>query len=283
MNGNAHAGGQKGFSLVELLIASLVGFLAMTGILYLYKTQHKNMMVQGGASEMRMNGQYTLNESLYYLAHTGLGLPPNFRNLAVSSGDLVIRMNTSKKSSPASMDPSSNVSVTVYRIPRADMPIFSGRAFAAAMVGSGFLEAAILSVDPQPGDPSGALVSLAAGKSGFSPATTLYPVERIRLHRCTGAGADTAEGDFRVLQENPGKRAGLVQDSLTLAEGIESLSYRYFLINRDSVAALPSSLDSLQRIRIIVVAKSPVKDRDVSGDGYRRDTLTAKVAYRRSL
>lgn len=274
---------QAGFSLLELLIASFIGFMAMVGILYLYKSQHKNMMLQGGASEMRMNGQFTLNEAQYYLARAGLGLPANFKNLFESSGDLVIRANPSKKSSQASMDPSSNTSVTVFRIPGADTALFSGRAYAAAPVTGGVLESAILGVAPMAGDPASALVSLAGDKNAFAPATILYPVERVRLHRCGGTGSDTAEGDFRVLPENPGKRPGLKQDSLTLAEGIESLSYRYILINGDIVSALPMALDSLQRIEVRVVAKSQVRNRSAEGDGYKRDTLTARVGYRRSL
>jgi hypothetical protein len=275
--------GQAGFSLVELLVASLIGTMAILGILYLYKSQHKTMLVQSGASEMRMNGQFTLNEAQYYLGHAGLGLPSNFGNLLESGGDLVIRMNTAKKSCPAAMDPASNTSVTYFRIARTDTALFSGKAFAASLLGSGVVEAPIVGVAPKSGDPAGALIALAGDKSGFSAATTLYPVERVRLHRCSGEGADTAEGDFRILQEDPGKRAGLRQDSLTLAEGIESLGYRYFLLNRDSAAFIPSRLDSLQRIEIRVVARSRIKDRDAGGDGYKRDTLTAKVGYRRSL
>ncbi|GEM_PF-4386830 len=274
---------QAGFSLIELMIASFIGFLAMMGVLYLYKNQSKTMLIQSGASEMRMNGQFTLNESQYYLAHAGLGLPANMKNLFLSGGDLVIRMNTTRKSSAASMDAASNTSVTYYRIPLADTGLFSNRAWAAAQVGSGVVEAAIISVAPKAGDPSGALVALSGDKAKFSAGTDLYPEERIRLHRCLGSGADTAENDFRVLQDDPGKRAGLVQDSLTLAEGIESLTYKWFLINRDSVAALPNNLDSLQRTEIIVVARSRYQDRKASGDGYKRDTLTAKVGYRRTL
>jgi hypothetical protein len=275
--------GQAGFSLIELVIASFIGFVAMAGILYLYKGQSKNMLLQSGTAEMRMNGQFALNEAQYYLAHMGLGLPPNLKNLFIASGDLVIRMNSSKKSAAAVLRAASTSASTVYRIDLADTGLFTGKAYAAALVGSQVLEAPVTGVVQDPSDPGGALVSLAADKKDFAANTTLYPVERVRLHRCTGLGADTSEGDFRVLQDNPGLRAGIRQDSLTLAEGIESLSFRYFLINRDSVSSPPSSLDSLRKVEVIVVAISKVKDRDRKGDGYTRDTLSAKVGYRRSL
>lgn len=274
---------QAGFSLLELLLASFLGLLALSGILYLYKGQHKTMAVQGGISEMRMNGQFTLSEAQYYLSHAGLGLPANFQNLVQDAGDLVIRMNPSKRSAAAAMDPASNGTHTVYRISSADSSLFSGKAYAAALAGSGMAEAPIVAVVPRPGFPAESLVRLSGSKAGFSASTTLFPVDRVRLHRCSGLGADTVEGDFRVLRDDPGLRAGLAQDTLTLAEGIESIGYRYILNNRATVAALPANLDSLLMVEVTVVARSGVVDRAASGDGIRRDTLRARAGYRRSL
>lgn len=285
MKSRSHGSGQAGFSLLEALVASLVGLLAMLGILYLYKAQHKNLAVQGGMAEMRMNGQYTLNELQFHLAHAGLGLPPGFKNLFLSGGDgdLVVRSNPSKKGAPAAMDPMSTSSTTVFRIPRADTALFSGKAFAAALDGSGAAEAPIRSVEPRPGVPGEALISLARNRVDFPASTVLYPVDRVRLHRCTGIGADTAEGEFKVLAENPGNRPGMQMDSLALAEGIASIAYRWHLINGDSLAAPPGDLDSLLRIGIRVTARTTVKDPALAGDGYRKQVLAAKVAYRRAL
>lgn len=274
---------EAGFSLLELLLASFLGLIALGGILYVYKGQHKSMAVQGGAAEMRMNGQFTLSEAQHYLSHVGLGLPSNFRNLSLEGGDLVLRMNPAKKSAAGAMDPSSNPSRTTYRIPAADTALFAGKAYAAALVGGGVVEAAIAGLVPRPGFPSEALLTLEGGKSGFSAATTLFPVDRVRLHRCTGIGADTVEGDFRVLMDDPGLRPGLRQDTLTLAEGIESIGYRYVLSDRTTVPALPGNLDSLLLVEVTVVARSGVVDRDAAGDGVKRDTLRARVGYRQSL
>jgi prepilin-type N-terminal cleavage/methylation domain-containing protein len=277
------AGIQKGFSLLELLLASFIGLSAMSGILYLYKAQHKNMTLLGGLAETRMNGQFTLNETQYYLSLIGLGLPHNLRCLTESNGDLVIRLNSSKKSSAANMDPSSDAFRTVFRIPAGNAPLFSGRSYAAAMFGGSALEARITGIAPRPGSPAEALITLEGDKAGFSTATTLYPVERIRLHRCTGIGMDTAEGDFKILHEDPSAGSDSRKDSLKLAEGIESLSYRYLMIDGAEKAALPSKLDSLQRIEVMVVAKSKFSDRAADGDGYKRDTLIVKVNYHRSI
>jgi hypothetical protein len=165
----------------------------------------------------------------------------------------------------------------------ADAELFRKAPFAAALAGNQALEAEILSVGPAP-SAGEALVELRGNPSGFPAAAELYPLERLRLHVCTGRGADTLAGDFRVLSAGaPGGRE-LTLDTLTLAEGIESLSYSYFLAGRrDSLTTFPADLDSLRSIRVQVVARTLKPDRALPGDGYRRQTLVAKVNYRRSL
>ena len=274
---------EHGISLVEIMVASLVGMLAISGILYLYKAQHKSMMVQEGSTEMRMNGQYALNEAQYYLSLAGLGLPPNFKCLSASAGDLVIRMNTRKKYSPAKLDPAGDASHAIYRIPAVDVGLFAGRSFAAAWAGNRVVEVRILAIGQGPGSPGEALLTLAGNKNDFNPESSVYPVERIRLHRCTGLGADTAAGDFQTVHLDADKWSSSGNASQVLAEGIESLTYRFFMANKDSVDALPSSLDSLTQIGIKVVAKSPIRDRHASADGFKRDTLMAKMSFRRVL
>ncbi len=276
-------GGQKGFSLIEAIIAIVVALFAMVGMLYLYKVQHKNMEIQGAISEMRMNGQYCLNEAQYYLEHAGLGLPRDYKNLSISGGELTVSKNGTKLSAPAAMDPSSGSSQIVYRIASADTGLFTKKAYAVAALAGGAKEAPILSVAPRPGVPSQALVTLLADKAGFPAATDLYPLEKIRLHIGTGIGGDTAAGDFKVSDENPGIRPGIVPEILTLAEGIEAITYRYFMLDGDSLTVLPGTLDSVQRIEVQVIAKTRLTDRAASGDGYHRQTLKAKIGYHHTL
>jgi hypothetical protein len=242
------------------------------------------MVTQSGMADLRMNGQYTLNEVQYYLAHAGLGLPGNMSDVFTNRGDMVVKMNGTKKSAVAFMHASSNGARTVYRIRAADSALFSNKSFAVALVGNFPMEAEILSVGGQAGQADSALVTLLGNRMDFSASTMLYPMDRVRLHVCTGLGADTAAGDFRVLYERPGARSGITADSLTLAEGIETLDYAYFLVDRkDSLTVLPANLDSLQCIKIKVIAKTVKKDQHLAGDGYHRQTLTAKVNFRRSL
>jgi prepilin-type N-terminal cleavage/methylation domain-containing protein len=274
---------QRGFSLLEIIIAVFISLMALLGILYLYKAQHKNMNMQSSITEMRMNGQFCLNEVQYYLTHAGLGLPQDFKNLTLANGELVVGKNATKRSTPAIMDPSSGNTETIYQIARVDTGLFTQRSYAVASLSGGAKSAEIKDIKPNPGVPSEALVILLANKAGFPASTDLYPLEKTRIHLGTGIGADTAAGDFKIMEDNPGPRAGNLPEILTLAENIESITYRYFMLNRDSVDALPARLDSLQRIELTVVAKTRQRDKDKDGDGYQRQTLKAKIGYRRSL
>lgn len=98
-----------------------------------------------------------------------------------------------------------------------------------------------------------------------------------------GIGADTSEGEFHILNDDPGMRKTAVSESLTLAEGIESITYRYFLQSNTVRSTLPPALDSIKQIEITIIAKSLVQDKHTSDDGYARDTLRAKVNYHQTF
>ena len=276
--------GQAGFSLVEMTVASLVGMAALTGAFYMYKSQHKHMVIQSGMAEMHMNGEYTLNEIEHYLIHAGLGLPLDMKSLLVSGGgDMAVRVNFSKRGAMGSLHGSSTFTKVVYQIARSDTALFQNMAYVSVQTSSGMREVEIAALAPDPATPGKSRITLVGNKRNFFGTTKLFPMERINLHRCTGKGADTVAGEFRIIKEDPKRRSGLKMDTLTLAEGIESISYRYFMSNGDSLTAMPASLDSLKMIEIAVTAKTLIKDRKYPGDGYRRQNLKAKIGFRRTL
>src|SRR5690606_17168632 len=108
----------RGFSLLELLAASFLGLLVLSGGLYLYKSQHKNMLVKTSISEMRMNGQYALNEAQYYVHLAGLGLPDGFRGLELDGANLVVKLNPSKTSFPAAKRGPAGPVATIFALDR---------------------------------------------------------------------------------------------------------------------------------------------------------------------
>lgn len=274
----------SGLSLLELLVGSFIGLLAVTGILYLYKSQQRNMLTQSGLADMRMNGQFALNEAQYYLSHAGLGLPANLEDIQVLGGDLAVKMNVSRKSATAVLHASSGRSRAVYRIAAGEAGPFLDMPYAVILAGNQALEAEVLSVSADPPGGGDAYVALRGGGDAFPASATLFPMERLRLHISDGSGPDAEPGDFQVFSEREPGLNGSAADSLTLAEGIESLSFSYFMAGRrDSVTVLPADLDSLKSIRIQVVARTLKSDVHLPGDGFRRQTLAAKINYRRSL
>ncbi|MEO6097816.1 MAG: hypothetical protein ABIW76_20035 [Fibrobacteria bacterium] len=268
--------------MIEVIVASILGLLVLISIMYLYKAQNKNMLVQGSLSEMRLNGQFALREVRNYLMHAGLALPTDLRSLETAGSDLLIKVNTAKRSSAATLDPVSTSIETIYRVPMADTTWFRPAGFAAVegegKVVEGPIKAIRLLISQNQ-----AQIVLTGDKARFPSSGKLYPMDKKRLHLSTGIGGDTAAGEFRILDEKPVNRAGVAVDSLPLAEGIESLRYRYFMSNRDSSIVLPANLDSLARIEITVVARTLLPDPSLLGDGYRRQTLKARVGFRRSL
>lgn len=270
---------QCGFSLVEILVASCVALAAMMGALYLYRNQHRNMMVQSEIATMRMNGQFTLNETKYSLARAGLGLPPNMKFIAISRGDLVIKTNPTKKSTPGAMAAESNALVTVFKIPKGDVALFNGKGFSAVLTEDGVVEAEILSTRTSG---SNGFISLAADEDKFTSSTKIYPMEQVRLHRCQGTQGDGPDGDFRILREIPGGNATQAS-SLTLAEGIEAMDFRYHSFDGDESTQLPDNLDNLEQIEIIVRVRTPNATSDTTRVGQPRQTLRAKVNYHRTL
>lgn len=275
---------QSGLSLIEILVASFIGMLAVTGALYIFKNQHRNMITQTNTTNLRMNGQYSLNEIQYYLGQTGLGLPNSLDGLMLDSGELVIKLNSSKKSAFATMDAgSSSTTKVVYQIASTDSSLFSLVGRAVAMIGSTPIEAPIISMNSAGGTPPQSKIILSGDKADFPATTSLFPQERLKLHICTGIGSDTVKGDFRILAESAPKRTGIKMDSLTLAEGIESLVFTYTKLNGTSSTTFPTNLDSLQTISVNLVVASKIPDPRLSGDGLIRKTFSVKVNYQKSL
>ncbi len=260
----------RGFSLLELMAASFLGLLVITGMLYLYKSQHKSMLVNSSMSELRMNGQYTLSEVQYYLTHSGMGLPSGFRDIEFSNGHLVVKMNRSKGGVAATKHASSNASKTVFQITDPD-EASSFEDIAYLLVSGKSSEAAITGNTTGGGSNQ---LTIAGDQSKYSANVTLYPVERLAMRR----GND---GSFKVVSESPDDPDGI--SALNLAEAIDTLAFAF--INKAGVKSdtLPVPLDNLERIEIRVVARTAYHDGKYAGDGYRRQQFKSIIGYRRSF
>src|SRR5688572_10277299 len=90
----------SGFTLIEVIFACFIGLIAMSGMLYLYKSQHAGMVARNGLSDASMNGRFTLNEAQYYLMHAGMGLPAGSVTMKQTADGMVVMMNRAKRAAP---------------------------------------------------------------------------------------------------------------------------------------------------------------------------------------
>lgn len=263
---------EKGLSLLEVLIASTIAIIAIAGILYIYHIQHKNMVVQSGVAEMHMNSQYTLQETQYYLKHAGVGLPNHRHNIFPYGQGLGLRQNLSQKKITAVKHSSGNSSTrTTFRIPFHSDSLFKYFVWPEGCE----IDTTIQSISIVGND---TLLVIPMNSNNFPNAPTpinLIPVEHQYLARDT-------QSFFRV-QALAGSRSDLVPDTLTLAEGIDTLSFKFVSIEKCTTSVLPVDLDTIQRILIKVSARTLKLDGTYAGDGYHRESLQASISYHRNL
>lgn len=261
---------QAGFSLLELLAASLIGFLAVLGILEVYRIQSESFKVQTDKSTTRMNAQFTLEEARREVMHAGMGLPSSHRRLYLEGRDLVVLGNGAKREIRA-LRRGGAAGGTRFSIAPAEARLLREHGFVLMPTTSGPREVDLLAVDTVTGE-----IRVGAPPGEF-PADTLrvFPIRKVRLA--------LREAGFSVYPLL-GRRGG-PRDSLVLAEGIDTLSFRFVNQAGDTVAVPPDPED-LMAVKIKVVAKSVIPARQMAPgeeDGYARETLSALVAFRGPL
>ncbi len=262
----------KGISLLEVLVASCIATIAIAGILYIYHIQHKGMLVQSGIAEMRMNGQYTLQESQYYLTQAGAGLPSHSHAIFPDVNGLGFKMNPTQTKIRAQKFSSGNsFSQTTFRIPAHSDSLFKFYVWAEGIT----QDTAIISIQITSTDTL-LVVGINAANFPNAPAyVNLYPVAR-QILKTDG------QGHFRI-HLIPGLRNDLQPDTLNLAEGIDSLNFRFISSAQCTTSIFPDDLDTLQRILIQISARTLLTDGKYSGDGYHRQHLQAAINFRRQL
>ncbi len=65
----------SGFTLIEILIALVIGAVATAAALEIYIHQHKNWLIQDGVSDMQQNGRAAIDELASKARMAGYGIP----------------------------------------------------------------------------------------------------------------------------------------------------------------------------------------------------------------
>jgi prepilin-type N-terminal cleavage/methylation domain-containing protein len=67
--------GLSGFTLLEVLVAAVIGSIAISAGLQLYVSQNKSQIIQAGISDMQQNGRAAIDELASKIRHTGYRVP----------------------------------------------------------------------------------------------------------------------------------------------------------------------------------------------------------------
>jgi len=76
---------KAGFTLLEILIASIIGLIATAAAVEIYIHQHKNWVIQEGVSDLQQNGRAAIDEVASKTRMAGYGLSFNCLEAIVSS------------------------------------------------------------------------------------------------------------------------------------------------------------------------------------------------------
>jgi type II secretory pathway pseudopilin PulG len=89
--------GEKGMTLMELLIAVLLTFIVGSAALEFYASQHNHWLAQTDISDMQQNVRALLDELSRNIRSAGFGIIVNHPSVRVTSDTLVIFRNDSTK------------------------------------------------------------------------------------------------------------------------------------------------------------------------------------------
>lgn len=240
---------QTGFTLMELLVTSVIGLLVVLAILAVYLFQRQASARQSALTDVLMNTQYTLHEAQYYAMHAGVGLPAQGNcYVAENSGELIVFANWSKQTAvpTAFAANAGNGAWTDFTLNPSAESLFVDIPFVYLFSTSGWSDFEVAAYDTV-ADPPVLTAMIPVGDLGAN--LVLHPLEKIVL------GID-GDGDFRVRTEKGTVGASVLSD-LTLAEGIVNLDFDYTLTTGGAPQATPpADCGTLERIRIFVEAQS---------------------------
>ncbi|MFQ5453088.1 MAG: PilW family protein [Candidatus Zixiibacteriota bacterium] len=268
---------KKGFTLLEVLIATLLGSVLTMGALHFYVTEHNNLITQYSISDMQQNLRSSLNEMTIQIRNAGANLPDNYQAIESATtnpdtltvryarigGNISIGEKTSKlQTAPIHVAKGSDLSSfsigdKVYLWYTAQN---QGEWFTITNVqtnnGSGWEEISHsgqeLLFDPQTGD---AIIALQEVKYFINANDPSFPLFMRSLN------GDTAQ---------------------VYAENINDLQLKYYLSTFDTVDVV-TPFDSIFVVNVSMTFQTIQEDYEMaknSGQGYRFRTLETEVLVR---
>lgn len=84
---------EKGFTLIEMLIAAVIGIIVLGGSIYAFTKQDKLIRQQNADTNLRALGRLAMSEFATEIRRAGYGLPPGLGITAADAATLTIQAN----------------------------------------------------------------------------------------------------------------------------------------------------------------------------------------------
>jgi prepilin-type N-terminal cleavage/methylation domain-containing protein len=82
----SYVGGSTGFTLIEILVAAIIGVIATAAAVEIYVHQHKNWVIQDAVSDLQQNGRAAVDEIAAMSRQAGYGVPEGLDAIVSSKG-----------------------------------------------------------------------------------------------------------------------------------------------------------------------------------------------------
>ena len=81
---------ERGMSIIELLIATILSLLVLSAALEFYLSQHKNWLMQNEVAEVQQNARVCVDEIAETLRMAGYGLPTGHPSVEIGTDSLTV-------------------------------------------------------------------------------------------------------------------------------------------------------------------------------------------------
>jgi prepilin-type N-terminal cleavage/methylation domain-containing protein len=259
---------KKGVTIIELLVALVIGALLIAAIYRTFVGQQKTYIVQEQVVDMQQNVRAAINRMMREIRMAGFGNVDlvagvnGFQNVITPGANSITIVGALKQISTLEIEAQAGQSI-ITLASASDASNFDGMAYHRYISIGGLESNIVLSR-------SGKELTLQRPLALRHPANA--PIFKIHAITYGIRDDDGTPVLFRDLYSNTA-----ASQRVTVAENVESLQFEYFDANGNPTAN-PSDI---RRVRVMVTARTERQDSDFKGgDGFRRRTIASNIYVR---
>ncbi|MFH2035451.1 MAG: prepilin-type N-terminal cleavage/methylation domain-containing protein [Candidatus Zixiibacteriota bacterium] len=262
----AKSGNENGLSMIEVLIALILGSLVLGAVFHAYIIQSKNWNIQTEITDMQQNARAAINEIARQVRMAGHELPLGINPIiAVNTDPDTIVINYSADGCNAEVEFDMGSTSANIRFGTNDISCFSpGQSAYIFHPDSGGSEFFIIDN-----------INLTSGEISHSPFLNYYYKDAIVLSldqiKYFIDKSDTLHHNLMV------QYAG--QTPQVYAENIDDLQFTFKMKN-GTITNSPVLVRDIREVRILITSRTANPDPDFPIDPYRRKSYVSKVNLR---